>query len=151
MAQTIVKHAPKLSCAPQYEPGKKPVVDNLLILGDFNIFNREDVTMRALTDAGFVVPPELQTIPGSNVARNKHYDQIAYLKKLTRMKPTGKAGVFDFFEHVYRFDQENEYATMRGDRGSSYKNWRTYRMSDHLPMWIEFAIDDADSYLNELG
>ena len=151
LGETIAKNAPKFSCAPQYEPGMKPVADNLFVLGDFNIFKREDVTMRALTDAGFLVPAELQAIPGSNVAKDKHYDQIAYLKKLSRMQSTGKAGVFDFFEHVYRLDQEDEYSQDRGNRGSSYKEWRTYRMSDHLPMWIEFAVDDTDAYLNELG
>jgi hypothetical protein len=151
LGETIAKNAPKFSCAPQYDPGKKPVPDNLLILGDFNIFNRNDVTMAALTDVGFLVPQELQTIPGSNVGKNKHYDQIAYLKELTRMKPTGKAGVFDFFEHVYCVDQEDDYAQDRGARGSSFEEWRTYRMSDHLPMWIEFGIDDADAYLSELG
>jgi hypothetical protein len=66
------------------------------------------------------------------------------------MKPTGKAGVFDFFEHVYRADQEAEYEQERNGRGSSYEQWRTYRMSDHLPMWIEFAIDDAEAYLNAI-
>jgi hypothetical protein len=151
LGQLIAKNAPKFSCAPQYAPGMKPVADNLLLLGDFNIFKRTDATMQALVESGFQVPPELQSIPGSNVTKNKHYDQIAYLKQLARMKPTGKAGVFDFFEHVYRLDQESEYAPERGDRGSSYKDWRTYRMSDHLPMWIEFSIDDADAYLNELG
>jgi endonuclease/exonuclease/phosphatase family metal-dependent hydrolase len=150
LADTIAENAPKFSCAPQYEPGRKPRADNLLVLGDFNIFNREDVTMGALTAARFLVPEALQLIPGSNVDKNKHYDQIAYHEKLTRMRPTGRAGVFDFFEQVYRFDQEGEYAQDRGGRGSSFKEWRTYRMSDHLPMWIEFGIDDADAYLGGL-
>jgi endonuclease/exonuclease/phosphatase family metal-dependent hydrolase len=150
LSRLVAKNAPKFSCAPQYGPGEKPVADNLLLLGDFNIFKRTDATMQALTESGFLVPEELQSLPGSNVARNKHYDQIAYLKSLSRMKPTGKAGVFDFFEHVYRFDQENEYVAERGSRGSSFKDWRSYRMSDHLPMWIEFSIDDSDAYLNSL-
>ncbi len=151
LASLIAKHAENLSCAPQYEPGKKPVPDNLLILGDFNIFKTTDVTMQALTNAGFVVPTALQSIPGSNVDRTKHYDQIAYLKSLSRMKPTGKAGVFDFYDHVYRLDQEDEYATDRAGKGRSFKEWRTYRMSDHLPMWIEFSVDDADAYLSALA
>lgn len=151
-SKTVAKNAGKLSSAPQYEPGKPPVPDNLILLGDFNIFNRKDVTMQAITSAGFVVPAELQNVPGSNVDKNKHYDQIAYLKRLTRLKPTGRAGVFDFYEHVYRFDDEAEYAKEREAKpGRSFKDWRTYRMSDHLPMWIEFGIDDADAYLDSLG
>lgn len=150
-AKTVAKNAGKLSGAPQYAPGADPVADNLVLLGDFNIFNRKDVTMEAITQAGFVVPEPLQAVPGSNVDKNKHYDQIAFYKKLARLKPTGKAGVFDFYEHVYRLDDEAEYAAERTEKpGRSFKDWRTYRMSDHLPMWIELGIDDGDSYLDSL-
>ena len=94
-SKTLAKHAGKLSSAPQYAADQKPVADNLIMLGDFNIFNRKDVTMEAISQAGFVVPPELQSVPGSNVDKNKHYDQIAYYQRLAHLKPTGKAGVFD--------------------------------------------------------
>ncbi|MGE0283606.1 MAG: endonuclease/exonuclease/phosphatase family protein [Rhizobiaceae bacterium] len=151
-AKTIAKNAAKLSGAPQYEPDKPPLADNLIMLGDFNIFNRKDVTMEAITKAGFIVPEELQKLPGSNVGKDKHYDQIAYYKKLTRMKPTGRAGVLDFFESVYREADEPAYAAERKSRpGRSFKDWRTYRMSDHLPMWIELGIDDTDAYLDTIG
>lgn len=150
-SQTIAKNAAKLSGAPQYKPGSPPPPDNLILLGDFNIFNRKDVTLEAITKAGFVVPEELNSIPGSNVAKNKHYDQIAYYKRLTRLRPTGRAGVFDFFEHVYRLDDESAYTADRAEKpGRSFQDWRTYRMSDHLPMWIELDIDDSDAYLNSL-
>ena len=150
-SNTLAKNANKLSCAPQSAPNLPPAPDNLIMLGDFNIFNRKDVTMQAITQAGFVVPGELQNVPGSNVDKNKHYDQIAYYKKLNRMNPTGRAGVFDFYEHVYRREDENQYAQERTKKpGSSFKDWRTYRMSDHLPMWIELSIDNGDDYLNSI-
>jgi hypothetical protein len=28
--------------------------------------------------------------------------------------------------------------------------WRTYQMSDHLPMWVALKIDFAEQYLQEL-
>lgn len=119
-SRTIAKHAAKLSGAPQYQPGTEVKPDNLIMLGDFNIFNR-------------------------------HYDQIAYYKQLSKLKPTGCAGVFDFFEHVYRLEDEAAYARERETKpGRSFKDWRTYRMSDHLPMWIELGIDDSDTYLSGL-
>ncbi len=150
-SKTIAKNAGKLSGAPQYEPGAASAPDNLIMLGDFNIFNRKDVTMEAISKAGFIVPGELQTVPGSNIDRNKHYDQIAYYRKLARLKPTGRAGVFDFYEHVYRLRDEGDYAQERAEKpGRSFKDWRTYRMSDHLPMWIELGIDDGDTYLDSL-
>lgn len=147
-AQTAAKNAEKYSTAPQYEPGKVSDAGNLIMLGDFNIFSREDVTLQAITNAGFVVPAELQQLPGSNVARNKHYDQIAYYRKLSKMSTTGRAGIFDFYEHVYR--DEAAYAGVRNGRGSSFNEWRTYQMSDHLPMWIEFSVDDSGAYLDGL-
>jgi endonuclease/exonuclease/phosphatase family metal-dependent hydrolase len=152
LSNTIAKNAAKLSSAPQHEPGAPPLPDNLIMLGDFNIFNRKDVTMQAITQAGFVVPEELNSIPGSNVEKDRHYDQIAYYKRLTRLKPTGRAGVFDFFEQVYRLGDEAAYAEERTKKpGRSFKDWRTYRMSDHLPMWIELSIDDSDAYLDSLA
>ncbi|MBW0172324.1 MAG: endonuclease/exonuclease/phosphatase family protein [Hydrogenophaga sp.] len=150
--KTLAKNAAKLSAAPVYSPQGEPQRDNLLILGDFNIFNRKDVTMEALTMAGFLVPSELQDVPGSNVEKSKHYDQIAYYRQLQALKPQGRAGVFDFYEHVYRLEDEPLYAAQRAQKpGRSFKDWRTYQMSDHLPMWIEFGVDDADAYLQKLG
>ncbi|MFT3735234.1 MAG: endonuclease/exonuclease/phosphatase family protein [Rhodocyclaceae bacterium] len=143
LAKTIAKYAGKFSSAPQAAPGEKPTDSDLLLLGDFNIFNREDVTLQAITKAGFVVPEALQNVPGSNVARDKHYDQIAHLGQLRRLKPTGHAGVFDYYEHVYRKEDAEAYAAERASKpGRSFNDWRTYRMSDHLPMWIEFGLDN---------
>ena len=143
--------------AGQFRSGRAPKDDemqgakgeNLLLLGDFNIFNRNDVTMAGLTGAGFVVPAGLESIPGSNVKKDKHYDQIACFKKTTGLTPTGRAGVFDYFEHVYRLSDEAAY---RPDvpAGKTFTDWRTYQMSDHLPMWCEFRIDDMDAYLASL-
>lgn len=151
-AKTLAKHAASFSGAPQRKPDAKPVRDNLIVLGDFNIFNRGDVTMEAITAAGFRVPEALQSVPGTNVERDKHYDQIAHFRELRGLHPTGRAGVFDVFQHVYRLVDEAEYATERAERpGRSFKDWRTYRISDHLPMWVEFGIDDADAYLAEIA
>lgn len=54
--------------------------------------------------------------------------------------------MFDFFEHVYRDEDETAYAEERAVKpGKKLAGWRTYGISDHLPMWIEFGIDDGDS------
>ncbi|MHB0954680.1 MAG: endonuclease/exonuclease/phosphatase family protein [Allorhizobium sp.] len=152
LAKTIAKNSGDFSSANVYAPDAVPKRDNLLLLGDFNIFNRKDVTMEALTAAGFRVPDALQSIPGSNVAKDKHYDQIAYYKELRSMKPTGRAGVFDFYEHVYREDQEADYAAERQEKpGRSFRDWRSYQMSDHLPMWVEFQVNDTEAYLDQLA
>jgi len=67
--------------------------------------------MQAVTDAGFLIPQALQSVPGSNVDKNRHYDQIAYFQWLSHMHATGRAGVFDVYEHVYRLDDAAEDAS----------------------------------------
>lgn len=134
---------------------KDATTDNLVLLGDFNIFARTDATYTALTDAGFRVPKELEAIPGSNVPKNKHYDQIAFLQRKHRVATTGRAGVFDFFETVYRDEDEKAYAGLMGapyknakNPGSYYRSkWRTYQMSDHLPMWVELKTQWVEETL----
>lgn len=86
---------------------------NVCLLGDFNIFRRTDVTYGAIVDAGFVVPEALQAVPGSNVPKNKLHDQMALLEGAT-LACTGRAGVFDFFECVYRERDEAQYALGMG-------------------------------------
>jgi len=124
------------------------------VLGDFNIVGRGHPTMQALENAGFIIPDELKQIPGSNVERDKAYDQIAFWKPkrrrgYARLEVLG-ANVFDFFEHVYTLDDEPLYEA-DNDTRFTYKNWRTYKMSDHLPMWIELKTDFGDEYLEEIG
>lgn len=117
------------------------------VLGDFNILSAEHETMEALQDNGFEVPEEIQSIPGSNVEKTKAYDQIAFWEPkrnrgYVRVDIRG-AGVFDFYEHVYRLDEHAVY-----EPEGSYKTWRTYKMSDHLPMWIELVSDFSDAYID---
>ena len=32
-----------------------------------------------------------------------------------------------------------------------YAEWRTFQMSDHLPLWVEVKIDFSKEYLNHLS
>jgi exonuclease III len=119
---------------------------NWILLGDFNIFNREDVTMKAITKAGFKIHKNLQTIPGSNVKKDKHYDQIALKVQEDRFATKEKAGVFDFYEYVFTKGDEPIYTPFVKE-GSKYAEWSTFQMSDHLPMWVEMKIDYSTEYL----
>lgn len=117
----------------------------IALIGDFNIFKPSDNTMTAITDAGFEVPPELQKIPGSNVEQNRHYDQIAFMGVKRKLGFTRKAGVFNYYSSVFRDTDIKHYASAQF---KSYKDWRTFQMSDHLPMWIQLQTDFADEYLD---
>ena len=133
-----------------------------IAIGDFNIVDPEHETMQALTANQFVVPEPLQHIPGSNVKQDKHYDQIALWSGKSKQRSSHtriiayRAGVFDFFDTVYREDEEAVYRPQMkkpdsDDFYASYKSWRTHQMSDHLPMWVELHADFAADYLEEIA
>ena len=148
---------------------------NMLLLGDFNIFSAgtSNAAYAAIIDNGFVIPQSLQEIPPTNVgAKPRFYDQIALRTRESNLEPTGRGGVFDYFEAVYRdADYEGYVAAMMGSRAEDdpknklsfntrgvfrtedqrrayYRNhWRRRQMSDHLPMWLELKIDFGENYL----
>lgn len=153
LAGLLAKNATQFNSGRVRTPdGDKTLHENLLLLGDFNIFQAGDATYRALGEAGFVVPEGLLSIPGSNVDKNRKYDQIAYHRSLSGMAHTGRAGVFDCYEHLYRdADAEVFAAEMAKTKLKKFRTWRTYQLSDHLPMWAEFRVDDSDGYLARLA
>lgn len=124
------------------------------VLGDFNILSKEHETMQALEHNGFEVPDQIKSIPGSNVKKDKAYDQIAFWKPgadrgYARLDVLA-AGVFDFFSHVFRSSDSAVYKPAMGNTRTSYAEWRTYKMSDHLPMWVELRTDFSAEYLKHL-
>jgi hypothetical protein len=134
--------------------------ENLILLGDFNIFARDDETFTALTDAGFDIPKPLREVPGSNLGQSKHFDQIAFLARQDRFEATKKAGVFNYSQSVFRDGEEAIYAAAMGDgyankktaqtKTTYYNQWRTFQMSDHLLLWCELRIDFSDEYLERV-
>jgi len=133
-----------------------------IALGDFNIVTPEHETMEALESNHFEVPKPLQRIPGSNVKQDKHYDQIAFWngqskrrKGYTNIVPY-RAGVFDFFDTVFKENEQDIYRSYmkkqnkKDEYYKNYKIWRTHQMSDHLPMWLELKIDFSQAYLDDI-
>lgn len=128
---------------------------NIILLGDFNIFDTKDKTFTALTKSGFHIHPNLMKT-GSNVGQSKHFDQIAFIAPDLKDKLADcTAGVFNFYKFVYRDDEAKLYGpdvpkTSKGKAGN-YRDWRTYQMSDHLPMWIELRVDFSREYLEGIA
>jgi endonuclease/exonuclease/phosphatase family metal-dependent hydrolase len=148
--------------------------ESVVLLGDFNIFDvKNDKTAKALTSNQFVIPKAL-TVPaekrlvkdgvGSNLARSKHFDQIAFHDPKGRLKAS-KGGVFDFQQVIYGPKDVQDYvgAMKRSapekfqkvaedpkKRDKFYLQWRTFQLSDHLPMWVELQTDFANSYLGSV-
>jgi len=158
LSKFLAARAKKWETQTEIAPGKAPMKnldgDNLIMLGDFNIFDTSDLTMEAITKAGFVVPRALQDRSGSNIARDKFYDQIAIWRGRRRLDETDHGGVFDFCNAVFRDSDEATYRPMikKTKSGSKpkYSEWRTYQMSDHLVLWAALKVDFAGDYLRDL-
>ena len=140
---------------------------NYIVLGDFNIISPEHKTMTALKRHGFVIPEDLADIP-SNVKRNRFYDQIAFKGRDGQLQFGGRAGVFDFFQTLFtredaaiylaliekpdKLELDDNGRPLLSDKNVLYylDTWRTFQMSDHLPMWVELKIDFSEEYLRDL-
>lgn len=104
---------------------------SLIVLGDFNIDRHGDERYEAFVSTGLKVPEDLHSLPRTVYENStKFYDQIAWFQDHQNIAQLSidylKGGIFDFVPHVLR------------TRGltTSQLSWR---MSDHLPLWAEFA------------
>ena len=72
-----------------------------------------------------------------------------------------QAGAFDFTETLYTLPDLNKYSGYFDEKYITGKteqqiekyymtNWRTFEMSDHLPLWIELKIDFSNQYLEKI-
>lgn len=145
--------------------GKKEDTSYIL-LGDFNIPKCGDATMLALEKNGFHIPDCIKEHP-TDLGKSKHYDQIAFNLKLEKnmtvfSEREQRAGAFNFSESVYTpedgqiyrpyFDVKYREGKTEKEMQSYYlSKWRTFQMSDHLPLWVELKIDFSDQYLKKIS
>jgi exonuclease III len=121
---------------------------NIILLGDFNIFSEKDTAMASLTKAFTRPKAFVESTQGSNQDRTKPYDQIGFISPdVVYQLEKAKAGVFDVFESVYRKDEDGGLYPWNETKAPSFKEWRSYQMSDHLPMWVELKVDFGEEYL----
>jgi len=118
---------------------------NAILLGDFNIFGDDDKTAQSLRKEGFVSPKLLDGKP-TNAEGDKPFDRLLFIApdlSFQLNETEMKAGVFPVFDHVYRDGDHAEY----GKTAREFSSWRTYRMSDHNPVWCQIEIDFTEPYL----
>jgi len=75
---------------------------------------------------------------GTNLARNKRYDQILHMPRFAE-NFTNAGGVVDF----YASDHKPLFPDLT-------KTEFTYQMSDHLPLWIQINTDIDGMELEQL-
>jgi len=109
---------------------------NLIVLGDFNIDERGDNPLfQAFVSAGLVVPPQLRDLKTTFSTEPKYYDHIAWFMGELDLNYNRRAGVVDFAGAVF---QELSLHQM------------SYRLSDHLPLWVEFITDRSAERMAEV-
>lgn len=168
--------------------------ENLILLGDFNIFSPEHETMLALKKHGYIIPKGIEDNP-SNMYQTKHYDQIAFMEKKGEVifgDQDNSAGAYNYYNRVFSTRQFKDYQTVVLENLNSKltkqkeklantkdsekkktikksiakfegiiadenkqkdyykKEWRTFQLSDHLPMWTELKINFSLSYLEKI-
>ena len=117
------------------------VVDkDIILMGDFNIPEVGDELYGAITSKGLSIPDALVGQHGTNLARNKRYDQILHYKNHTKSF-TEHAGVLDFYEGDHK-------PLLPGI--SITKRQFTYQLSDHLPLWAQLDTDIDDERLDQI-
>jgi len=120
---------------------------NAILLGDFNIFSTNDETFQAIEKEQFKIPVSIKGTY-TNAKKDKPFDQIAFLAQdVESQLGLARAGTFPFFDHVYRDTDWKTYLPNKTE--NEYKQWRTFKMSDHLPLWVELYVDFGNAYLEK--
>ena len=100
-------------------------------MGDFNIPSRTDALYQAITKHGLQVPKALLGAHGSNLDKNKRYDQILHYASYPE-NFTNAGGELDFY-----IDEAHIKQLFPGDLT---KAKFTHQLSDHLPLLFRLDI-----------
>jgi endonuclease/exonuclease/phosphatase family metal-dependent hydrolase len=104
--------------------------ENIIVLGDFNIETRaDDPLFKAFTSTGLVVPDALIHLRTTYGTVPKYYDQIAWFMEAFDLGFAGRAGTIDFSDALFP---------------QLTRRQLSYRVSDHLPLWVEFILDRSE-------
>ena len=122
---------------------------DLIVMGDFNTPALDDKLFQALTRGGLQIPDALvdlkagfNTVGGSNLDKDKRYDQILHLPSLKK-RFVNVGGALDFFISDARikelFPDEN-YTRLQF----------SFQLSDHFPVWTQLKTDIDGERLNQI-
>lgn len=114
---------------------------DVLVMGDFNIPTLDSPLYEAVTKRGLRMPASLAGITGSNLARDKRYDQILHNPVYTKSL-TDKGGVLDFIGEGW--------GALYPEAKSAFDPDFTYQLSDHLPLWVMIDTDTDTEQLDQI-
>jgi hypothetical protein len=131
-----------------FRRSEKAIDKDLLVVGDYNIPDRKGKLFQAIAKHGLRVPKALaQDAFGSNLAKNKRYDQILqYPSEIYRDSFADKGGILDFHidnKHIPELFPPTQFKSMTAEK-------YTRQLSDHLPLWIQVRTDNDQAQLEQL-
>ncbi|MCA9976427.1 MAG: endonuclease/exonuclease/phosphatase family protein [Anaerolineales bacterium] len=107
---------------------------NLIALGDFNIDRQGDALYDAFVSTGLFIPDDMHHVPRtifSDAEKPKFYDQIAWFTEEGGVPALSlkyiRGGGFDFTQTALKTLNLTDVQL-------------SWRISDHYPLWVEFAI-----------
>lgn len=133
---------------------------DLFLLGDFQVERRDSEVHKALVEGGVQIPDSV--LQPASALSERFYSLIGYLNDGRSIPLTAggcSGGVFRTFDYALRDEDLGAYARtsayrhMQANRTSAdrsdgdhkvrlrrFRQWRTYYLSDHLPLWIELDV-----------
>ncbi len=115
---------------------------DIILMGDFNIDSFKSELYKAISKYGLRAPDAIiQSEFGSNLAKEKRYDQILHHPVQTGSVFTDHGGVVDYYKGNHKSLLPYKHLT---------KYEFTYELSDHLPLWVQLNIDTADEEVDQL-
>ena len=126
-----------------YQKDEYRVDRDVIALGDFNIPSYDSDLYKAVSKYGLEAPESiLSSDLGSNLEKNKRYDQILYHPKVSGDAFSKHGGIIDFYQ--------GDHTAFEPYRNLS-KTKFTYELSDHLPVWVQLRTGDPNRELEELA
>jgi len=114
---------------------------DVIVMGDFNIPSLDSPLYTAVLKEGLRMPASLAGITGSNLGKDKRYDQILHNPVYTK-SVTNRGGCLDFIG--------DGWGDLYPEAKSEFDSKFTYQMSDHMPLWIMIDTDTDQEQLDQI-
>ncbi len=146
-------------------PDIERLLENLIILGDTNLYEDNDDIVQLITQQDF---KECEGLKGktTNASETEIYDRIflnvnKYFKLATNDAGVENGNVFPIFDYVYTEENrplyhdsmrmhKNDPSSLTTDdtyKAYYHRYWKRNQISDHLPVWIEIEADSSIDFL----
>ena len=141
--------------------------DNIIILGDFNLYKSDVETVKLFENFGYKECDILQGLNTNTAISQETFDRMFFHEteffKIPCKADGNRGGVIEIFDVMYKEDDFGKYVEeMEAAKGATvdlsddakkkkyFKNtWRKTQLSDHKPIWVEIIVDSSDEFLKE--